>query len=208
VSSKNSNFHSDKLLPIIGRAIASKDMAQNSPYAIYQIDQENLYGSFLRSLNSSDDNYPFYQAHVVLWNYVLNLFDINLEIITCQTSQIDLLNSQVEVLTKLVRLYDYVMSSVDTIYQEAKSAAADNDKVKAHIKNLQEMEGISDKISQSHAFLRPVLDFYRIRRGQNTGTTLLEQSQHSFLTYSEEHQALKAMLELFTVTLRKNEVSI
>ena len=57
-------------------------------------------------------------------------------------------------------------------------------------------------------YLRPVIDFYRIRRGQNTGTTLLEQTQHTFLTYSEEHQALRALLELFTVTLAKNEVSI
>lgn len=208
ISSKNSHFISDKLLPFITHEILNKEMPQNFPYAVYQIDQENLFGSFLKSLNSSDDNYPIYQAHVVLWNYVLNLFDINLEIITCQTGQIELLNTQVEVLSKLIRLYDYVMSSVDTIYQEAKSSLADNDKINAHIKNLQEMEGISDKISQSHAFLRPVLDFYRIRRGQNSGTTLLEQSQHSFLTYSEEHQALKAMLELFTVTLRKNEVSI
>jgi hypothetical protein len=208
ISSKNSHFISDKLLPFITHEIMNKEMPQNFPYAVYQIDEENLFGSFLKSHNSSDDNYPFYQAHVVLWNYLLNLFDINLEIITCQTGQIELLNTQVEVLTKLIRLYDYVMSSVDTIYQEAKSSLADNDKINAHIKNLQEMEGISDKISQSHAFLRPVLDFYRIRRGQNSGSTLLEQAQHSFLTYSEEHQALKAMLELFTVTLRKNEVSI
>ena len=79
---------------------------------------------------------------------------------------------------------------------------------KKRVKNLKEMEEIADKISQSHAFLRPILDFYRIRRGQNDGENLLEQAQHSFLTYSEEHQALKAILELFTVTLRKNEVSI
>lgn len=208
ISSKNSNFIGEKLLPIIANEILNKEIPPNSPYAVYQINEENLYGSFLKSLNFSDDNYPFYQAHVVLWNYVLNLFDVNLEIISCQTGQIELLKAQTEVLTKLIRLYDYVMGSIDTIYQEAKSHSADNEKINTHIKNLQEMEEISDKISQSHSFLRPVLDFYRIRRGQNAGTTLLEQSQHSFLTYSEEHQALKAMLELFTVTLRKNEVSI
>ena len=100
------------------------------------------------------------------------------------------------------------MSSVDTIYQEAKSISADNNKIQGHIKNLQEMEVITDKISQSNSFLRPILDFYRIRRGQNAGKTLRDQSQHSFLTYAEEQQALKAMLELFTVTLRKNEVTI
>jgi hypothetical protein len=192
----------------ISNEIQNKDIPLNFPYAVYQIDEENLFGSFLKSLNSSDDNYPFYQAHVILWNYLLNLFDINLEIISCQSGQIELLKNQVDVLNKLVRLYDYVMTSVDTIYQEAKSISADNNKIQGHIKNLQEMEAITDKISQSNSFLRPVLDVYRIRRGQNEGKTLLDQSQHSFLTYAEEQQALKAMLELFTVTLRKNEVSI
>jgi hypothetical protein len=100
------------------------------------------------------------------------------------------------------------MSSVDTIHQEAKSNSANNDRIQGHLKNLKEMEVITDQISQTNSFLRPILDFYRIRRGQNLGATLLEQSQHSFLTYSEEHQALKAMLELFSVTLSKNEVSI
>ena len=208
VSSKNTHINSEKLLPFITNEIQNKDIPLNFPYAVYQIDEENLFGSFLKSLNSSDDNYPFYQAHVILWNYLLNLFDINLEIISCQSGQIQLLKNQVEVLNKLVRLYDYVMSSVDTIYQEAKSISADNNKIQGHIKNLQEMEVITDKISQSNSFLRPILDFYRIRRGQNAGKTLLDQSQHSFLTYAEEQQALKAMLELFTVTLRKNEVTI
>lgn len=208
VSSKNSKLESGQLIKIIDSEIQNEDLPNDLPYAVYLIDEENLFGSFLRSLNESDDNYPIYQCHVVLWNYVLNLFDVHLEVIRCSKGQIDLLKAQIEVAEKLSRLYDYAMSSIHVIHQEAKSPNSDNNKIQGHLKNLKEMEEIADKISQSHAFLRPLLDFYRIRRGQNDGENLLEQSQHSFLTYSEEHQALKAILELFTVTLRKNEVSI
>jgi hypothetical protein len=208
VSSKNSKLESSQLIKAIDSKIKNQDLPKNLPFAVYLIDEENLFGSFLRSLNESDDNYPIYQCHVVLWNYVLNLFDVHLEIISCSNGQVKLLKTQVEVAEKLSRLYDYAMSSIHVIHQEAKSFTSDNDKIQGHIKNLKEMEEITDKISQSHAFLRPLLDFYRIRRGQNDGKTLLEQAQHSFLTYSEEHQALKAILELFTVTLRKNEVSL
>jgi len=100
------------------------------------------------------------------------------------------------------------MVSVDTVFKATKSNLADADKIQGHLKNLVEIEKISDQISQSHALLRPVLDFYRIRRGQNNGVTLHEQAQHSLLAYSEEHQALQALEELFSVTLRKNEVNI
>lgn len=208
VSSRLTQFKADQLLHFISSEIHDKEMPEHFPYAAYQIDEENLFGSYLRSLNASDDSYPIYQSHVVLWNFVLNLFDINLEVIRCHDGQISVLQNQVEVLQKLVRLYDYAMSSVDTIHEEAKSQVADQDKIQGHLKNLRDIDAITDKISQSNIFLRPILDFYRIRRGQNNGNTLLEQAQHSFLTYSEEHQALKAIQELFTVTLRKNEASI
>ena len=208
ISSKNTHFNAEKLIPIINSQIHHKEVPQNSNYAIYITEDENIFGSYLKSLNSSDDNYPIYQSHVVLWNFILNLYDVHLDISRCQMSQLDLIRNQIEVLNKLIRLYDYAMSSVDTIHQEAKSSSANNEKIQGHLKNLKEMDAITDQISRTNSFLRPILDFYRIRRGQNSGATLLEQSQHSFLTYSEEHQALKAILELFSVTLSKNEVSI
>ena len=208
ISSKNSPFNADKLIPIINSQVLRKEIPQNSTYAIYTTEEENIFGSYLKSLNSSDDNYPIYQSYVVLWNFILNLYDVHIDISRCQISQIELIRIQIEVLNKLIRLYDYAMSSVDTIHQEAKAISANNEKIQGHLKNLKEMESITDQISQTNSFLRPILDFYRIRRGQNLGATLLEQSQHSFLTYSEEHQALKALHELFSVTLSKNEVSI
>jgi len=100
------------------------------------------------------------------------------------------------------------MSSINTVYHEARIHESNSGTIQGHLSNLKDIEAITDKISQSHIFLRPVLDFYRIRRGQNTGVTLEEQSQHTFLAYSEEHQALKALQELFTVTLSRNEASI
>ena len=208
VSSRTQTLDADKLFAFIAAELTNSDMPTDFAYAAYQIDEQHLFGSYLTSLNESDDNYPVYQSHVVLWNFILNLFDINLEIIRLSSGQIELLKFQLIVLTKLIRLYDYAMSSVDKIHQEAKSQAADNSVIQSHLKNLQEMEVIVDNISQTNSFLRPILDFYKIRRGQNTGDTLLAQAQHSFLTYTEEHQALKALQELFTVTLRKNEVSI
>lgn len=193
---------------IISCEINETDLPEDYPYSVYQFDEENLFGSYLRSLNQSDESYPIYQSHVVLWNFVLNLFDVNLEVIRCSEEQIKLLKAQTEVLVKIIRLYDYAMSSIDIIHQQAKAQESDVNQIQGHAKNLKEIEEITDKISQSHIFLRPILDFYRIRRGQSMGDKLLEQAQDSFLVYSEEHQTLRALLELFTVTLEKNDVTI
>lgn len=208
ISARMGVFEANHLLHTVEAILDHKDLNNESPYSVYSMSTENLFGTYLESKNPSDDNYPFYQSHVVLWNFILNLFDTNLEITKCTDSQLELLKGNQLVLDKLLRLHDYAMSSIDIIHNEAKSKETDTQKVQGHLKNLRDMEGISDQIAQSHAFLRPILDFYRIRKAQNFGSSLLDQSQHSFLTYSEEHQALQALEELFSVTLRKNTASI
>jgi hypothetical protein len=209
VSARDLHFTAEDLFKLIESKIEQKEIPKNIKYPVYQSDEENVFGGYLNCLTKTcDDNYPIYQSHVVLWNFLLNMFDVNLSITEISKNQSDLLKLQKDTLVKIIRLYDYAMSSIDTIHQEAKSASANSCLIQENLKNLKEIEEISDKISQSHVFLRPILDYYRIRKGQNLGSNLLEQSQHSFLTYSEEHQALKALLELFTVTLNKNEASI
>lgn len=207
VSSRNYRMTAKELLKLI-ESFLNENKAIVSPYSIYQIEHDHMFGAYLKNLNETDDNYPFYQSHVVLWNFLLSLHDINLDIVNCNKNQINLLKSHQEVLRKFLRLHDYAMVSVDTVYHQAKSKNSQADIIEGHLKNLRDIDKISDQIAQSHSFFRPILDFYRIRKGQNDGRTLSEQAQHSFLNYSEEHQALEALLELFSMTLKQNEASI
>ncbi len=208
VSSKGRALRAADVLSIVRNEISSPGTPVASPYSIYRIENDQASGAYVRSLNSSDDHYPFYQTHVVLWNFLLNLVEVNTEITKCTAGQVQLLRSNHEVLAKVIRLQDYAMASIDAVYQESRAAVANQETIDGHLNNLTEIDRLTDQIAGAFPLLRPVLDFYRIRRGQNDGTTLHDQSQKSFLTYSEEHQALKALDELFTVTLRKNEATI
>jgi hypothetical protein len=208
ISSNNKQLKALDLIRFIDQVIITDGDSGTLPFSVYQITEENLFGSYLKSLNGSDDQYPIYQSHVVLWNFLLNLFDVTLDIIKCSPDQEKLLNEQKEVLLKIIRLYDYALSSIEIINQEAKAASTDSKILLGHMNNLEDIEKVTDQISRSHIYLRPILDYYRIRRGQNNGVNLIEQAQHSLLAYSEEQQALKGLMELFTVTLSKNEVSI
>jgi hypothetical protein len=207
LSSQGGTIQTNKLLKVItdyieGRSVTSSD------YSLYTIEHNSLFGPILNCHNSSDEGYPFYQSHTVLWNFLLNLYELNLPISKCSANQLKVIQTQNEVLKKYLRLHDYAMVSIDTVYHESRSKSCDVAKVEGHLKNLVEIDSISDQIASSHPILRPVIDFYRIRRGQNSGQTLNEQAQHSFLAYSEEHQALQALQELFSVTLKENEVNI
>lgn len=207
VSSRNQQFTSSEVYKLVCK-ILKHEVPQESTYSLYQTDCTVFSGSYLKSLNTTDNNYPFYQAHVVLWNFLLNLSDLNLEVTKCNLSQINLLKNNQEVLRKYIRLHEYAMASIDIIYRESKAPQSDPDVIKGHLKNLREINQLAHQLAESHSFLRPVLDFYHIRHGQNQGSDLREQSKESLLSYSEEHQVLEALLELFSVTIKQNEVSI
>ncbi|HXH31717.1 MAG TPA: hypothetical protein VNJ01_12960 [Bacteriovoracaceae bacterium] len=208
LSSKGRQLKASEILPLVRHELSHSKEPLSSPHSLYRVEKDQLFGAYLKSLNGSDDNFPFYQAHVVLWSFLLDLHEINVEVTRCNEHQLQLLRANHQVLSKVLRLQDYAMASIDAIYQESRSTTANREKIDGHISNLLEIDRLTDQIASSFSLLRPVLDFYRIRRGQNDGLTLLEQSQKSFLTYSEEQQALRALEELFSVTLSKNEVNI
>lgn len=167
-----------------------------SPYQTYRVDKSHVATAYLEALNGGDNHYPIYQAYVVLWNFLINLNEVNLPLQKLSKSQFDLVEGQLTVINKLIRLHDYSLVSLDTVLRESKSNKADAGVIEGHLKNLREIDTTFESISQSHSLLRPLLDFYRVRRGQNDGTSLLDQVQNSILIYHEEHQALKAMNEL------------
>jgi len=207
-SSRGKAYKTQDVFAMIERKLNHQPLYDNPAISIYGIDHENLYGAYVQSLNTSDDHYPIYQSHVVLWNFLLNLFESNLDITHCSTSQTNLIKANQVVLKKLLRIHDYAMSAVEKIHREAKNQSTSATNIEAHVKTLTEIDSVFEHIAASHSMLRPFLDFYKIRKGQNEGKTLLEQAQSTFIAYSEEHQSLTALDELFSVTLKRNEVNI
>jgi hypothetical protein len=206
VSTRGSVMRAGALIGIVDSLVNNREFS-DSPYALYDISHD-LGCAHLVCHGTADDAFPIYQSHLVLWNFLLGLIDVDLEVHKCTAGQLALVKLQLEVLNKFLRLHDYAIASVEAVHAEARAVSADPVALESHLKNLREVEKISNEIAATHPFLRPFLDFYRIRRGQNFGDTLVEQSQASFLTYAEEHQALKALQELFSVTLRRNEANI
>jgi hypothetical protein len=207
VSTRGDKFNHKHVAPFINSIISRNKPVTNNNYSFYESEMDS-FGISWKSLSTPDENFPFYQCHLVLWNFLLNLLDINIDVTKCTLAQVDVLKANHHVLTKLLRLHDYALSSVDTIYRESKLSNTKADVIEGHLKNLLEIEEVVEQVASSHPYIRPFLDFYRIRRGQNTGSTLHEKSQNTFITYTEEHHALSALNELFSVTLRKNEASI
>ncbi len=196
ITTGGKKLDAQSLLGILEIILKEKEMKPADHLSIYRLSMENVFGAYMQNLSGKEISYPFYQAHLVLWNYLLALQEVDLDIVAPSPEQSEVLGSQLEIVTKLTRLHDYAMVALDSVYKEAKSSESDAEKISKSISTLTEVDETMDKIAASNPFLRPVLDFYKIRKGQVEGETLLEKSQNSLLTYSEEHQAMKAFAEL------------
>lgn len=195
ISSRGTNFRANLLLDHVEK-ILQQEIPSDSPYAIYFVDSTNFGNSYIDVGTTGEEHYPFYQVYTVLWNFILGLTEVDLPVSRVNPTQKNLIDSHIKILKKLTRLHEYAMVSLDVILKEAKASSANADIIEGHLKNLREMDQTFESIARSHSLLQPVLDFYRIRRGQNDGSTLLEQVQNSILIYHEEHQALQALAEL------------
>lgn len=203
VTTGGKRMEAQSLLEILDIILKDKEIKPPAHLNIYELSMETAFGAYLECVSGHEVSYPFYQAHVVLWNYLLSLLEVNVDILPPSAEQLGTLETQTEIVTKLIRLHDYAMVALDGVYKEAKDPEADADKIQKNLTTLQEVDETMDKISDTNPFLRPIIDFYKIRKGQTEGETLLEKSQNSLLTYSEEHQALKAYEELLLVIIAK-----
>ncbi len=203
ITTGGKRMDAQSLLDILEIIIKDREIKPADHLNIYRLSMENVFGAYMHCLKGQEVSFPFYQAHLVLWNYILALQDVNLDISPPSVEQAAMLGTQLEIVSKLIRLHSYAMLALDGVYKEAKATESDGAVIDKHFATLTEVDETFDKIAATNPFLRPLLDFYKIRKGQIEGETLLEKSQNSLLTYSEEHQALTALEDLFRTIRNK-----
>lgn len=174
---------------------------ENVSLYLSRYDEEG--DSFVEQISGSEITYPIYLAYFVLWNFVLGLRDSEPAFPKIHGEQKEFLKIYLEILKKISRFHTYALASLDILLKEGKNSSPDTDVVDGHLENLRQIDETLRKISDSHPMLRPLLDFYHIRRGQNDGKSFREQVENSLLTYHEEHQAFTAFEELLQTLERR-----
>lgn len=204
LTSGGQKLRSTEIIPIVERVLRGEESLGSDSMNVYELSRDYVSGPYLERRSGSEIPYPFYQSHVVLWNYLLALQDVDLELTAPSKEQRDVLTSQRDILLKLIRLHDYAMVSLDGIFQESRKPQSDPGLIDKNLETMEEVDGTMEKISASNPFLRSLIDFYKLRKGTEGGESLKERAQDALLTYSEEHQALEAYSGLLgTILARK-----
>lgn len=172
----------------------SSELPENiSLFRLHYGDEED---SFIEQLRGEELTYPFYLTYHVLWNFVLGLTEREPAFPAVSEAQKEFLRPYLEVSKKISRFHSYALASLDILRSEAAKPRPETEVVEGHLENLRQIDETLRKLSDSHPLLRPLLDFYHIRRGQNDARGFKAQVENSLLTYHEEHQAFVAFQEL------------
>ncbi|MFL5783805.1 MAG: hypothetical protein ACJ76H_04280, partial [Bacteriovoracaceae bacterium] len=125
ITTGGKKIDAQSLLGVIEILLKEKEARPATHLNIYRLSMENVFGAYLENLTGQEMPFPFYQAHLVLWNYLLALQDVNLDIVPPSQDQREMIEGQLEIVTKLLRLHDYAMVGLDAIYKEAKLEDSD-----------------------------------------------------------------------------------
>lgn len=177
-------------------------------WEVYQTTQENLFGTTLKPLSETNNNFPFYQFHVVIWQYTLNLFDVNLDVTALSEPQVETMKFYETILNKTTRFLDLILAHLADQIEHFDENNFDIKKFQAAVSEIQEFEEITGKLAQNHPLLRPFFDYYQITRGQSEFTGLKDQISDQMLILSEQSGVLKALLELISMTIQKSSSKI
>lgn len=207
ISSEGTPFLAKHLTGILEGTFKGK-YKSDIPYNVYFTERESSSNLYLRPHFKTDKTYSFYQSHFVLWNFLLSLEDVSLPLSQSKEDQKSILKDNINVLSKLIALQKYALEATNSVLKQAKAKLVDTKKLEMNLEIIRDYDQTALKIAEGHPLLRPFIDFYHIRKGQTGAFTLQEQAEEALLISHEEHQALSALQELFSVTLNKNEAKI
>jgi hypothetical protein len=171
--------------------------------SLYQTRYCEEEDSFIKKISGNELTYPIYLAYFVLWSFVLGLKEAEPDLPKVDSAQKELIRTYLEIIKKISRFHTYALASLDILLTEAKAEKANSELIEGHLENLRQIDETLRNISDAHALLRPLLDFYHIRRGQTEGDQFREQVENSLLIYHEEHQAFSAFQELLEALERR-----
>jgi len=196
-------FHS--LCEIILNILNDKPKSHYKEFSVYETTFENNFGLQLKSLSNPDIKFMHYQINLVLWNYVLNLFELNLSIHEFSKEEIQHIRDVKNLVDKIQRIIEVAIKCCENIFHESKNDYIEFSNIQNYINQIKDTEECLEDAAKSNFSISQILDFYKLKRSFETEPQLNHQAQSTLINFIEEKHVLSAYVELVNLIINKNE---
>ncbi len=196
-----SNTHkvSNSILKILTKSSEPLSLDQN----LFAITTKYGFGSYLELVEGKSIVHTFYQAHCILWNFLLNYFELKLTPNELDVKNLNFLTEYDQLATQILKLIDFGINFSEKILSESKNEYPSLKVIQENIKLLDDLENTLFQISNKSLYINQIIDFYKLRRSQNNEEKLIDQAQINLLNFFEQRHALEAFHELITYNTKK-----
>jgi len=171
-----------------------------------EFNETGYYNLKSMTFNAPDIKDVFRSLYRITWSFLLDNADENLPFpkLTQQTHQV-LLNS-IQGFQHLYELCEFGKKYTKFILQEISATTPDVAKIKDFSKKIDEVDHLKSLLINTNPHLAPVVDFYRMRKGNLQGENVVELTEHSYMVYDECGNVCSVMYELIEKVIAEHKI--
>ena len=175
--------------------------------AIYKSKISSI--GFLQLDNLLEEKYSvndvFSLLYRISWQFVLNNSEEPQKFLTLTTKSHQILLNSLSGLQHLYELSDFGKKYSRYILEEISSSVPRLEKIKEYSAKIDEIDGLTKLVKQTHPHLSPLIDFYTVQKGNLPGDNIVELTESSFLLYNDAINTISVLYELMEKTIAEHK---
>ncbi|TNF31976.1 MAG: hypothetical protein EP319_00585 [Deltaproteobacteria bacterium] len=175
---------------------------------IYRSEINNKGNYRLKSMtnNAPDAKDVFRELYRITWSFLLDNTDENLPYPKLSTGSHQVLLNSIQGFQHLFELCEFGKKYSKFILQEISAETPDIVKIKDFSKKIDEIDHLKSLLIKTNPYLAPVIDFYKMRKGNLSGDNIVELTENSYLVYEECGNVCSVMYELIEKVIAEHKI--
>ncbi len=175
---------------------------------IYRAEINNNGNYRLKSMtnNAPDSKDVFREMYRITWSFLLDNTDENLPYPRLSTQSHQVLLNSIQGFQHLFELCEFGKKYSKFILQEISAETPDIVKIKNFSKKIDEIDHLKSLLVKTNPNLAPVVDFYKMRKGNLQGENIVELTENSYLVYEECGNVCSVMYELIEKVIAEHKI--
>jgi ADP-heptose:LPS heptosyltransferase len=171
-----------------------------------ELNESGYYRLKNMTFNAPDIKDVFRELYRITWSFLLDEVEENLPFPKLTTGTHQALLNSIQGFQHLYELCEFGKRYSKYILQEISADTPDIVKIKGFSKKIDEIDHLKTLLVKTNPYLAPIIDFYRMRKGNLQGENVVELTENSYLVYEECGNVCSVMYELIEKVIAEHKI--
>jgi hypothetical protein len=156
--------------------------------------------------NCNDTKSVFHTLYRICWNFFFDETEENIKTPEINSSTANELKHYLTGLQHLYDLCEFGKKYSKYILEDISCTPPKIEEIKKHSLNIDEIDKLQAVVKQTFPLLSPIVDYFQICKSSLPGATLIEITEHSYMTFNDYETVISIIHELLEKILTQYEI--